>query len=133
MIQAEVILSALKALLHGPPQPGGTRQLAQFCTGTRKDKIIGACVRFAPVATDEKPTFPLSIRTRAQRNTGPILEPKALGTFSGCMTGPGSRLQFCGHCFRISLLVVLLTEKAQAMIGSNCQTIRLAAAFQHAA
>src|SRR3954451_11887931 len=57
MVETEVVLGALKALLNRPAQPRRARQFAQRDAHRRKGKIVGPFVGLAPAAPDQKPVL----------------------------------------------------------------------------
>src|SRR3954454_3887961 len=97
MVETEIVLGALKALLNRPAQPRRAREFAQRDTNRRKGKVVGPLVGLPPAAPDQKPVLEARVSGRRQRDPRPLIQPQPLRTLAGRMRGPGLPRKGIGH------------------------------------
>jgi hypothetical protein len=73
MVETEIVLGALEALLNRPAQPRRAGQFAQRDTNRRKGKIVGPFVGLPPTAPDQKPVLEARGSGRRQRDPRPLI------------------------------------------------------------
>ena len=86
MVETEVVLGALEALLNRPAQPRRAGQFAQRDANRRKGKIVGPFVGLPPTATDQEPVLEARGSGRRQRDPRPLVQPQPLRASSSCRT-----------------------------------------------
>ena len=59
VIEAEIVLRPLEALLDGPSQAGGAGESASVVPAGAEDEIVGLLVRIVAGASDQQPAFPV--------------------------------------------------------------------------
>lgn len=100
MIEAKIVLRALKALLDRPPQTGGTGKFGQPGLLWREGEIIVPLVGFPPVAPDQYPTLEAFFATPWQGNPRTIVQVQSLGAFARRMGRPSFGVQRAGQFLR---------------------------------
>ena len=61
VIEAEIILGSLKALLDGPAQTGRAGEFGKGGAGGCEDEIIGPLASVSPAAADQDPALPSGV------------------------------------------------------------------------
>jgi len=103
MIEAQLLLSALEALLNGPAQAGRTGQLGQTSSGRREDQVVGAILRDTSIAANQDPALESVAGDPRQRDARPLVEADSFRSLTSGMRLPRFGGNGVGKLRRIGL------------------------------
>jgi hypothetical protein len=125
VVQADLILGLLKALLHHPAGPGYPDQAEQGSFGRAEARVEGQ-LTVAAAAAYQQPPLAAGSRQRGQLDACPVIQPPSLGA----MTGAAGHPLLGGHASgQLDSGGRLLGGRSQRLGALDGQHIGHAAAF----